>query len=75
MAENGPGSEYPPVDLRGNRGGSGVAGSALSAVAGAKGRVSGSRLGIPVKSALNLPFACLTYNALLPMVLRSFGLG
>jgi hypothetical protein len=28
-----------------------------------------------IKSAINLPFACLTYNPLLSMVFRSFGLG
>jgi hypothetical protein len=32
-------------------------------------------MGIPVKSASNLPFACLTYNPLLSMVFRSFELG
>jgi hypothetical protein len=33
------------------------------------------RSGIPVKSTNNLLFACLTYNPLLSMVLRSFELG
>lgn len=28
--------------------------------------------GCPFKSAIKLPFACLTYNRLLPMVFRSF---